>query len=95
MALDNPFWPNSSAEERAKDEAANLPLPQISDGGEWVLSEHDVECLAIGAGILGCGGGGDPNNGMLRALKMVREGKAVKILNPCRYCTYIRDSYRI
>lgn len=91
MALDNPNWPNSSAEERAKDEAANLPLPQLTQdesgqgsGSEWVLSEHDIECLAVGAGILGCGGGGDPNNGMLRAVKMVKQGKVVKILNPCR-----------
>ena len=82
-ALDNSFWPNSSAEDKAKDEAANLPPPQVSNG-EWVLSEHDVECLALGAGILGCGGGGDPNNGRLRALKMLKEGKMVKILNPCR-----------
>lgn len=63
--------------------AANLPLPQVVEG-VWSLSEHDVECLATGAGILGCGGGGDPNNGRVRAIKMLREGKEIKVMNPCR-----------
>ena len=73
-----------------KDIAANLPLPELiqsEDGqgsSEWVLSIHDVECLALGAGILGCGGGGDPNNGRLRAIKLLKDGKQVKILNPCK-----------
>ena len=53
--------------------------------GEWELSEKDVECLAIGAGILGCGGGGDPPGGRLRALQQLNKGKKIKILNPCRY----------
>lgn len=73
--------------------AANLPLPQLIGAGseagcgpsEWVLSVHDLECLAVGAGILGCGGGGDPNNGRLRAIQMLEEGKEVTLLNPCRY----------
>ena len=43
-----------------------------------------MECLALGAGILGCGGGGDPNLGRIMALKLLKEGKQVKIFNPCR-----------
>ncbi len=43
-----------------------------------------MECLAAGASILGCGGGGDPDSGRLRALKLLKEGKEIKILNPCR-----------
>ena len=82
-ARDNRYWPNSSKEDRKKDQAANLPLPQVSDA-TWVLSEHDVECLVIGAGILGCGGGGDPQYGRLQALKLLREGKEIKVVNPCR-----------
>lgn len=84
---DNPLWPNSSAEDRDKDIAANLPPPQVQ-GAEWTLSVHDIECLATGAAILGCGGGGSPNNGTLRASKMLKEGKKIKILNPCRYERY-------
>lgn len=63
--------------------AAKLPLPQVS-GAIWSLTEHDVECLATGAGIMGCGGGGDPNNSRLRAVKMLKEGKEIKVVNPCR-----------
>ena len=85
LAKDNPFWPNGSAEDRAKDEAAGLSAPLVTEGGEWELSEHDVECLAIGAGILGCGGGGDPHGGRLRALRKLQTGKKIKIINPCRY----------
>ena len=54
-------------------------------GAEWTLTAHDIECLAIGAAILGCGGGGDPNNGRLRGLEMLRQGKDIKIINPCKY----------
>lgn len=83
VAKDNPSWPYNSAEDREKDEAANLPRPQV-EGAEWILSVHDIECLATGAGILGCGGGGDPNCGRLQAVKMLKEKKSIKILNPCR-----------
>jgi hypothetical protein len=85
QAKDNPFWPNSSAEDKARDEAAGLAPPKVTDKGEWELSEQDVECLAIGAGILGCGGGGDPYGGRLRALQQLKAKKKIKILNPCRY----------
>ena len=52
--------------------------------GLWTLSEHDIECLAIGAGILGCGGGGSPSIGKLLATQAVREGKQIQIKNPFR-----------
>ena len=63
----------------------------MASNGEWELSAQDVECLAIGAGILGCGGGGDPNYGRLRAQQLLEEGKKIKVVNPCRYtctCSY-------
>lgn len=53
-------------------------------GGEWVMSGEDCECLAIGAGIMGCGGGGDPNLGRVLAQKMLKEGKDIRIINPMR-----------
>ncbi len=88
---DNPDWPYSSSQDKLKDIAANLPPPKLipsPDGhgfSEWVLSVHDVECLALGAGILGCGGGGDPNIGRLIVTKLLKEGREVKIINPCKY----------
>ena len=87
-AKDNPYWPNSSLEDRAKDEAAHLPAPKVSEDGEWELTAQDVECLAIGAGILGCGGGGDPNEGRLRAQQLLERGKQIKIINPCK-CVHV------
>ena len=54
----------------------------INDLGEWVLSESDIECIGIGAGILGCGGGGDPHLGKLIGKMAVREGKTIRIITP-------------
>ena len=60
--------------------------------GEWVLTVHDVECLCVGAGILGCGGGGNPFLGELLAKKEISEGKEIKVVNPFRFvytCTQV------
>ena len=56
----------------------------VDSAGEWVLSVHDVECLCTGAGILGCGGGGNPYLGELLAKKEISEGKEIKVVNPFR-----------
>ena len=53
--------------------------------GEWLLTIHDVECLCTGAGILGCGGGGNPFLGELLAKKEISEGKEMKVVNPFRF----------
>ena len=82
-AMDNPYWPNGSAVERAKDEAAGLHPPQVSEA-KWTLNEHDIECLTAGAGILASGGGGDPKHGQTIALKVLQDGKKIIIVNPCR-----------
>ena len=82
--MDNPFWPNMSAAEKAKDAAAKLPPPKVS-GAEWILSEHDIKCIAAGAGILASGGGGDPNYGYDKAKQILDKGMTIKIVNPCRW----------
>ncbi len=85
MAMDNPYWPNGSAVERAKDSAANLPPPNATkDEAEWTLTEHDIECLAAGAGILASGGGGDPKEACERARQVLIKRKKLKVVNPCR-----------
>ncbi|XP_061176175.1 uncharacterized protein LOC133185129 [Saccostrea echinata] len=58
--------------------------PFVNTAGEWILNEFDVECITIGAGILGSGGGGSPYIGKLRALNSLREGKQIKIVNPLK-----------
>lgn len=44
------------------------------------LTENDLPALAIGAGILGTGGGGDPYLGMLRCRQLLRDGARLDVL---------------
>ena len=48
----------------------------------WQLTEPDLEAIAIGAGILGTGGGGNPYVGRLRARQAMREHGPVSVLDP-------------
>lgn len=52
--------------------------------GDWILSRFDVECITIGAGIMGCGGGGSPYLGRLRALELIRKNKEIRVIHPNR-----------
>jgi DUF917 family protein len=45
------------------------------------LTEPDIEALAIGAAILGTGGGGNPYIGKLRCLQELRRGKQVPLIS--------------
>ncbi|CAH1790677.1 unnamed protein product, partial [Owenia fusiformis] len=58
--------------------------PKINASGEWILNELDVECICIGAGILGCGGGGNPRIGKHRALEALKYGKLIRVISPER-----------
>ncbi len=46
----------------------------------WKLNEADLEALAIGAAILGTGGGGNPYLGKLRARALLRQGYEIRVL---------------
>lgn len=48
----------------------------------WQLTESDLESIAIGAGILGTGGGGNPYIGQLRARQAIRENGPVSVIGP-------------
>lgn len=48
----------------------------------WQLTVADLEAIAIGAGILGTGGGGNPYLGMLRLRRLLEAGHAVTIIPP-------------
>ena len=61
-----------------------------------MLSTDDIECLAVGTGLLGCGGGGDPNIGRHIALQQLALGRTIKVLNPLRSeytCACIKHAY--
>jgi DUF917 family protein len=46
----------------------------------WSLNHDEVERIAIGAGILGTGGGGNPYRGMIRAKLQLDRGAALQIV---------------
>ena len=60
--------------------------------GDWILNKLDIECIAIGAGIMGCGGGGSPYLGRLRALEHIKNKKEIRVVHPNR--SVEGDDYR-
>lgn len=48
----------------------------------WEINEEDLIPTAIGAGILGTGGGGNPYLGRLRARQQLRAGRRVRVIDP-------------
>ena len=49
---------------------------------DWLLSESDLEAIALGAGILGTGGGGSPYLAFLMAREELRAGRNIRIISP-------------
>ena len=54
--------------------------PTVKDG-EWILSEIDVEWMATGCYILGCGGGGSPHPTFLALRNLIRSGAVVRVID--------------
>jgi uncharacterized protein len=48
----------------------------------WTLTEADIDRIALGAGILGTGGGGSPYLGSLMAKAQLRLGLAIRVMQP-------------
>ena len=48
----------------------------------WEANEDNLEAIAMGAGILGTGGGGNPYIGQLRARQAIKEPGPVTVLDP-------------
>lgn len=47
------------------------------------MSADDIECLSIGCGVMGSGGGGgSPELGKEAALTVLNEGKEIKLQDP-------------
>ncbi len=51
---------------------------------EWSLSALDVEHIAAGAAILGCGGGGSPYVNKMRARQLLAQGKRIRVVRAAR-----------
>ena len=66
--------------------SAKQTVPYVDkETGEWILNEYDIECICIGAGIQGTGGGGNPHIGKLSALKALKEGKRIRVITPTKF----------
>jgi uncharacterized protein len=48
----------------------------------WRVDEDRLESIAIGAGILGTGGGGNPYYGKLHARRLLRAGAEIRVVEP-------------
>ena len=64
-----PAWPPGITQARGKNDL-------------WQATEHVLDSIAIGAGILGTGGGGNPYIGQLRARQAIRQWGPVTVLAP-------------
>jgi hypothetical protein len=51
------------------------------EGKEWVLSELDLEWIATGCYIMGCGGGGSPAPVLLGLRQLIRAGAIVRVID--------------
>jgi hypothetical protein len=54
--------------------------PRI-EGREWFLSEIDLEWIADGCYVLGCGGGGSPLHTFLELRELVRSGETLRVID--------------
>ncbi|MBI3913728.1 MAG: DUF917 domain-containing protein [Chloroflexi bacterium] len=57
----------------------------------WKITADDLESIAIGAGILGTGGGGNPYLGKLRMREHLRAGRTATVIAPAD----VRDAARV
>ena len=48
----------------------------------WIPDEDDLRAIALGAGVLGTGGGGNIHHGWLKARQQLREGRRIRIVSP-------------
>jgi len=55
---------------------------EIIDGRpNWILTEADIDCIGIGCGILGTGGGASPYLASLACKKLLKDGKKLRVLS--------------
>ncbi|PAA48519.1 hypothetical protein BOX15_Mlig028193g1 [Macrostomum lignano] len=60
-----------------------VPVPaqrEFDDQGDWLLSDYDTHCLSVGAGLIGCGGGGSPYVGRLMLNCLMENGHRPRIV---------------
>ncbi len=70
--------PDSENEETAR----SVTVPNVDSEGVWHLSLEDVDLLAEGCSVLGCGGGGNTLQAKLRLRELLKTGKDACIIAP-------------
>ncbi|KAL2694822.1 hypothetical protein Neosp_001409 [[Neocosmospora] mangrovei] len=74
--------PSSGAEEKSPPSIFTASYrPKMVDG-RWMLSEIDLDLIAEGCAILGCGGGGDVYASHLSVKKLFAAGGSVEVISP-------------
>lgn len=58
------------------------PIQTLTADGPYRITEEDIEALAVGAWILGTGGGGSTYIGLLNLRRLYDEGKRVTLIDP-------------
>lgn len=66
--------------------------PIFDENGFWCIDAIDIEYIAYGTGILGCGGGGESYHSKLWCLEVLREGKQSMRVAPPSYFSSSSDS---
>ncbi|CAF4294392.1 unnamed protein product [Rotaria sp. Silwood2] len=57
--------------------------PMFDENGLWVIDPIDIEYIAYGVGILGCGGGGEPYHTKLSCLEMLNKSNGmIRVISP-------------
>ena len=76
---------NTEIQVQYSNNAISYQEPTINTQGEWELNLYDIEAIAIGAGILGTGGGFSPYIGKLWCQKVLAEGRKIRVVTPERF----------
>ncbi|KIX97143.1 uncharacterized protein Z520_07257 [Fonsecaea multimorphosa CBS 102226] len=75
----------SSNSEEENEAAAAVDLPSYSprvENREWIISATDLEWIASGCKILGCGGGGDPYQQFLKITSVLKKAPgSIKVVS--------------
>ncbi|KAE8167882.1 hypothetical protein BDV40DRAFT_252066 [Aspergillus tamarii] len=59
----------------------NVAFNEKADRHEWLLTETDLNYIADGAYVLGCGGGGSPDAGRIQLQEMLRQGYKIRCID--------------
>jgi len=69
--------------ERANESETPLPIGRWPEAMNSCLNSFDVECISLGCGVLGCGGGGSTSWARVRLLERLKRGEEIRVVSPC------------